>query len=334
MSRLILTKASYISKDLIPAQFQTRDGKEAVNLYLCSLSSNNNILTFDEQAATDKFKESLSKFESIDALLDDVFKRLDLIESPSKIAIWYSNFAVDEIYKICSKHISSRAYLQLHLPTVTEQRICKADGSEPSLAIVHYLNHVSPQFAGYFFENVISHVCSVDETSDWSVAHYNLPLSEDDKRLFKYLSLNKTSALISQILLRSIKQWISKRVTLEAYEPIFKFCDELKDEEIVSQVEHYIRDIADCEPFKNWSQLSSELKKHSIDAAGYIKDKYFHGEIDLLIANSIIDVKVCKDINLTSWFAQTSIYKQIAHSSVSHLAIISLMNNKIYKADV
>ena len=332
MSKLMSTKAAYISRESLPAQFQSREGKEAVNLYLCSLSSNNNIVTFDEQSAAEKYKEIISKFETIDALLDDIFKRLDMKESPSKTAIWYLNLAVDEIAKLCSKQISTRAYLQLALPTITEQRICRADGSEPSLAIVHYLNHVSPQFAGYFFENVIAYIIDIKNDENWYVEHYELPLSDDDKRLFEYLSSG--SSLVSQLLLQSIKQWVRKRITLESYEPIFKFCESLKDDTIRVQVENYIKEIADCEPFKNWRTLPSDLKKHSIDVAGYIFDKYFHGEIDLLIAGRIVDVKVCKDIKLTSWFAQTSIYKQLASFPVAHLQIVSLMNNKIYKADV
>ena len=326
------TKAAYISRDSLPLQFQSREGKEAVNLYLCSLSSNNNIITFDEQAAAEKYKETVSRFETVDSLLDDIFKRLDMNESPSKTAIWYANLAVDEIAKLCYKQVSARPYLQIQLPTITEQRICKSDGSEPSLAIVHYLNHISPQFAGYFFENIIAYIIDCAEDERWCVEHYELPLSEDDKRLFEYLS--SSDGLVSKLLLQSIKQWVRKRITIESYEPIFKFCEILKIPEIRNQVENYIRDIADCEPFKNWKLLSSDLKKHSLDVAGYIADKYFHGEIDLLVAGRIVDVKACRDIKLTSWFAQTSIYKRLLTSPCAHLQIISLMNNKIYKANV
>lgn len=333
-ARLMQTKASYISRNSIPVQFQSSEGKEAVNLWLCSKSCNQDITTFDEQAAADKYKEEISAFENVNALIDDIFTRIDSNESPSKIASWYSNLSVEQIGELCKAQRSARPYLQLVLPTVSEMKLKKEDGSEPSLAIVHYLNHISPQFAGYFLENVIAHILDIPQ-SQWVVEHYTLPISENDKKLFEYITRSTfEDDRPSVILVESIKQWIAKRITIDSYEPIFKFCELMNDEIIHKQICDYIDDLSECEPIKNWKRLPLELKKHSLEVAGFIDTKYLHGEIDFLIANRIIDIKACKDIKLSSWFAQTMMYKCLYKGPVQHLKIISLLNNTIYSAQV
>lgn len=331
----------YINKLALPDSLQNDNGKFAVNIWLMTRSQKQSLIDFDEQHLATLYTNDICKLGNTDSVIEDIFKYVDGIDKPSKLSYWIANFSIPIVKEMCDRWLTNRTFLSMPSLDVNEKRLCTASGVEPPLAIVHYFNHLNPQFAGYYFEQALalaidckSEDVSIDEIEPTHTGENDaLPIREEDKRLLNHLLLQLSTGADErrpvQLLRKAIVQSLSNKVLITSYSAIYKFMDALRDDLIVNAVEEYIDALTNTAYVQRLRKLTPRL--HSVDLAGTIGSHFLHGEADFIVGNIVIDAKACKQIKTDCWFAQLNLYRQLYKDiDLRHMEIVSLMNNRIY----
>ena len=339
-----MDRSKFISKESLKSVFQTPNAKFVINVWLMTKSTTQFIDDFQDQWLVDVYNAEINSFESIEDIIDDVFKYIDQISMPSKLSAWIANFNQSEQLKlIARKWLETRPILTIPEYTVTEEKLSRIDGSLPSLAIVFYMNHLNPQFAGFYLENILAYCIYNDfdlwkekELGEVNVQRLNdkdsLTITNNDIELIKHRCFNdeQFKSIPHAILYVTFVQSIAKKLTVSSYVSMFKFLDMIDDEFYNHQVIQYISELESCSAIKSLQRFKNE-RFHSVDAYNTIDGKYISGELDFTFPNSIIDAKCTKSPHTSQWAAQLYIYKRITSHPSSTLQIISFLNNTVYK---
>ena len=340
----IMDRSKFISKELLKSNFQSANAKFIINIWLMTKSQTQYIDDFQDQWLADTYNNEINSFESLDDIIDDIFKYIDSITMPSKLATWIANFNQSEQLRlVCRKWLEKRPILTIPEYTVTEEKLQKIDGSRPSLAILHYLNHLNPQFAGYYLENVLAY-CIYDDFELWkdhevhsiSVQILNdadsLTITNNDIDLIKHRCYkgDEFKSLPHAILYVTFLQAVAKKLTSQSYFSFFKFTDTIDDEFYQAQIFNYINDLMSTSVIKSLQRFKNE-NFHSLSVYAYIHDKYISGELDFYFPFTILDAKCTKTSHISQWAAQLYIYKQLTTHKAQTLQIISFLNNSLYK---
>lgn len=312
-----MSRHSFIPRIYLKPEFQADDAKYVVNLWLMMKAGRNNIEEFDEQYLISQYSNELDTFATVEDILKVIRKYVERIESPSKLSGWI----------ISLQNIIESKWCEIPEYKLEEVRLCNSDNSEPPLAIVHYLNHISPQLCGYYFENILDYCLRGLIESIWQVQLCGkdavIAFSKDDQDLIEKLC---PTSIPGKILLQSIKQFIAKQINIMTYTDVYNFIDAVKDNETaISKYIHSLSTTGYVQRYKAYKEI-----QHSIDVEGRYRGLYQHGEMDFLIGNTIIDAKACKNIHLQQWLLQMNIYREIHDSGISKMEIVSFLNNKIY----
>ena len=340
-----MDRSKFISKESLKTQFQTPNAKFIINVWLMTKSQTQYIDDFQDQWLVDVYNNEINSFESLDAIVDDIFKYVDKISMPSKLSAWMANFYQSEQLRfVCKKWLDERPLLTLPEYTCTEEKLTKIDGSHPSLAIVFYMNHINPQFAGFYLENVLAYCIYNDynlwkqkELTDISVQILNdvdsLTITNNDIELVKHKCFNAAGdfrSLPHGLLYITFTQAIAKKLTSSCFISLFKFLDIIDDPFYNNQVSNYVKDLGECSYVRALQKFKNE-QFHSVSAYKTINDKYISGELDFTFPNSIIDAKCTKVPHISQWASQLYIYKLITGHTSNTLQIISFLNNTVYK---
>ena len=237
------------------------------------------------------------------------------------------------------------------------------------------MNKISPTFTGFFLENLIYEAMLTEEQiaeinkntniDDWStmnlhVENNSVMLTDGNKEVLKIICLkaNNEKDYIWKLFVRSIKQFIGNRFSIDNFDDILAFKEFLEFKYNYDCVKNYIKEIREC----TWVQRIREKRgisvEHSVVLAGFLEknsemnsgienemsnevkcevkcEKYLSGEIDLLFGNTIIDIKAYKNDTPDVWFAQTYLYKLMWENAnpgktINHINVVNLLNNRIY----
>lgn len=336
----------YINKLALPDTLQGENGKFIVNIWLMTKSQKQSLTDFDEQHLAALYTNDICKLGNTDNVLEDIFKYVDGIDKPSKLSYWIANFSIPLVQEACGRRLMERAFLAMPSLDINEKRLCTAGGVEPPLAIVHYFNHLAPQFAGYYFEQALAlaidcgeRELSIDEIEPTHTGETDaLPIRDEDKQLLKHLLEQVGCAGAAerrpvQLLRKAIIQSLSNKILITSYDAIYKFIDALRDNVLVNAVEEYIDALSNTAYVQRLRKLTPRL--HGVDLAGTIGSHFLHGEADFIVGNIVIDAKACKQIKTDCWFAQLNLYRQLYKDiDLRHMEVVSLMNNRVYYASL
>ena len=319
-----MSRHSFIPRNLLKPEFQNDDAKYAVNIYLMTKANKNIVADFDEQHLALTYADEINAFETIEDICKNIKDYVERFESPSKLAGWIVSlqqlFGNDNL-----------EWLQIPKHEMEENRLCCSDFSEPPLAIVHYLNHLSPQFCGYYFENILHYCIHGLTNTEWKVElcgnDKSISFSAED---IKLLEKQVPDTIPGKILLETIKQYVNKKIEIESYTAIYKFIDAVK--EYAAEIETYISKLSTT-GYVIKNKAHTEYK-HSVNVEGRYHGLYQHGEMDFLIGKTIIDAKACKQIHLEEWFMQLNIYRELYDIRISKMEIVSFLNNRIYRFSI
>ena len=339
-----MDRSIFISKDALKHEFQNPDAKFIVNLWLMTKSSTQSIDEFQDQWMANLYSKEINEFESLDSMLNDIFRYIDSISMPSKLAAWISNFTSSEqLRSIAANQLQTRPLLVLPAYSYTEDRLMKIDGSQPSLAIIYFMNHLNPQFAGFYLENILAY-CIYDDIELWKSNELNeinvqrlndpdsLTITNADVEMIRHQceTDGEFKSIPHSILFATFIQACAKKLTSNVYVAFNRFAEMLNDHVYVDQVMNYIRDLASTSFVKSLHRFKNE-RFHSIECYKTIDGKYLSGELDFVFPNTIIDAKCTKASHINQWAAQLFLYKRIIDHPSMTLQIISFLNNTIYK---
>lgn len=245
----------FISRNYLKPEFQSDDAKYIVNLWLMMKAGKSNIEEFDEQYLISQYSKELNTFATVEDIIKIIQSYVEKIESPSKLSGW--------IFSL--QNIVESEWCEIPEYKMEENRLCSSDNSEPPLAIVHYLNHISPQLCGYYFENILAYCLHGLNETDWQVQLCGIEtiisFSKDDQLLIEKLCPEST---VGKILLQTIKQYIAKRINIDTYSNIYNFIDAVKSNE--TEISKYIYSISTTgyvQRYKTYKEI-----QHSVDVEG------------------------------------------------------------------
>ena len=313
-----MSRHGFISKNLLKPEFQSDDAKYIVNIWLMTKTNKNDVERFDDQYLILQYSEEVNKFETTNDIIAAIQEYVEKIESPSVLSGWI----------VSLQKIVDLEWCKIPEFKMEEVRLCCSDNTEPPLAIAHYLNHISPQICGYYFENILDYCFRGLYEAEWQVQlcgnNNVISFSHDDQQLIEKLCPDNVPG---KILLQSIKQYIAKSIKIETYKHIYSFIDAVVKYE--TEITKYIYTLGNTGYVQRYKTHREFY--HSIDVEGRYRNLYQHGEMDFLIGNTIIDAKACKHIHLLQWFVQMNIYRELHDIHINRMEIVSFLNNKIYK---
>ena len=339
-----MDRSKFISKELLKSNFQSPNAKFIINVWLMTKSTTQYIEDFQDQWTADVYSNDINAFDKIEDIIDDIFKYIDSITAPSRLAIWIANFVQSEQLRIiCRKWLEKRPILTIPEFLITEEKLQKIDGSRPSLAILHYMNHLNPQFAGYYLENVLAY-CIYNDYELWyekevrpvSVQLLNdtdsLTITDNDIKLIKHRCYKgeEFKSLPHALLYVTFLQAIAKKLTSQSYFSLFKFADMIDGDFYQEQILNYISDLGSTSFVQSLQRFKNE-DFHGVNTYKTINNKYISGELDFIFPCHILDAKCTKTSHINQWAAQLYVYKLMTDHPSNILEIISFLNNTVYR---
>ena len=339
-----MDRSKFISKDALKLAFQSPQAKFVINAWLMTKSQNQFIDDFQDQYLVDVYGDEINSFDSIEDIINDIFKYVDKITMPSKLSTWIANFhSSEQLNLVCHKWLEERPLLSLPNFTYSEESLTLMNGAKPSLATLYYMNVINAQLTGYYLENILAYCIYNDvelwrqkESKEVTVQILNqsdsLTITDSDITVLKHRCSNENGfkSLPHELLYLTFVQAINKKLTGSAYTSFFKLADFIDDEVYNASICRYIDELSKCSYVQSLQKFKNE-NFHSISVYKVIDGKYISGELDFMFPNSIVDAKCTRSPHIAQWAAQLYVYKLLTNHQANNLAIVSFLNNTVYK---
>lgn len=325
----------FLRKDYIPDFIlECEDGKFYVYLWLMAKENVNSIdALVNPNLLLRLHEKELSKLSEMKDLETDIQKYVDTITFPSVLSKW--------------AHLLNRDFE----PKFRAVDVRQQNGSSPSIAVISYLNFISPQLTGYLLENVLWAIIKNDLTNlsakdipDLSIqliGDEKLPLTDESKQMILSqfeIKDEKFASIYDKYLYMAVCQYFEKCITLEKYEDFWRLST--AKESTKKHFELYCYELEGCCQIKGFQRKFQESKNkdiHSVKVSGKWNEfprSNLRGEIDFIFPEHgiILDAKCVKNPVIAEWFYQLSIYEALYGSANRFkLQIFNFLENKLYE---